>query len=239
VATPTHARLQAFVRRHTSLLPVPELPDVRLQQADDVMTMCALTGAELQLADPPLPFWAFPWAGGLGLARYLVDHPAAVAGRRVLDIAAGSGLCAIVALRCGAASALAADVDPFSEAAVALNARANGVRIAFTRRDLLDAPPPAVDVILAGDVCYEETMARRMLAWFRLAALDGVRVLIGDPGRTYLPPGLQRLAGYRVRTSRELEATETKDSTVYTLATPDGGQDRPRDGFALPGRAGS
>ena len=172
-------------------------------------------------ADPPLPYWAFPWAGGLAIARYLADHPQEVAGRSVVDIASGSGLCAITAMRSGAAFAVAADIDPFAEAAVALNARANGVRVGFRRLDLLGEPPPPWDVILAGDVCYEETMAGRMLYWLRLAAQGGTRVLIGDPGRTYLAPGLERLATYRIRTSRELENAEIKESAVYTF--PAGG----------------
>ncbi len=217
MATPSPARLRAFVQRHTQLLPVADLPGVRLHLADDVMTVCRLAGEELGESDPSLPYWAFAWAGGLAICRYLLEHPDEVAGRRVLDIASGSGLCAIVALRSGAASALAADIDPCSEAAVALNARANGVRIGFSRRDLLDEPPPPCDVILAGDVCYEETMATRMIDWFRLAAASGTRVLIGDPGRTYLPPDLGRLATYRVQTSRELENAEVKESAVFTL----------------------
>ncbi|HEY0443326.1 MAG TPA: 50S ribosomal protein L11 methyltransferase [Candidatus Limnocylindrales bacterium] len=184
------------------------------------MRLCGLTGAELRIADPPLPYWAFAWAGGLAVARYLVDHPEEVAGKRVLDIASGSGLCAIAALNCGAATATAVDIDPFSEAAVALNARANGVRIGFSRRDLLDAPAPESDVILAGDVCYEEPMADRMIAWLRAAAGSGVRVLIGDPGRAYLPHDLTPLARYRVRTSRELENAEVRDSGVFTFPRP-------------------
>jgi predicted nicotinamide N-methyase len=146
-----------------------------------------------------------------------MDHPDEVAGRRVLDIASGSGLCAIVALRSGAVSAHAVDVDPLSEAAVAVNAKANGVRVGFSRRDLLGVDPPPYDVILAGDVCYEETMAGRMLGWLRLAARSGTRVLVGDPGRTYLPSDLDRLAAYRVRTSLELENSEIKESTVFTF----------------------
>jgi predicted nicotinamide N-methyase len=216
-APPSPARLRAFVRRHTKLLPLSDVPGVRLHVADDVMTVCRLAGTELGLSDPPLPFWAFPWAGGLAIARYLVDHPDEVAGRTVVDLAAGSGLCAIVALRCGAASAEAIDVDPFSEAAVELNARANGVRVGFTSRDLLADGPPDCDVILAGDVCYEETMASRMLAWLRLAADGGTRVLIGDPGRKYLPRDLERVATYPVRTSRELENAEVKQSAVFTF----------------------
>jgi predicted nicotinamide N-methyase len=217
---PSPARVRAFVRRHTRLAPVPDLPGVRLHVADDVMTVCRLAGTELELSDPPLPFWAFAWAGGLAISRYLVDHPDEVAGRQVLDLASGSGLCAIVALRCGAASAEAVDVDPFSEAAVGLNAHANGVRIGFRRTDILDAPPPAVDVILAGDVCYEETMATRILDWLRVAARAGSRVLVGDPGRKYLPLDLERVATYRVRTSRELENAEIKESAVFTFPPP-------------------
>jgi predicted nicotinamide N-methyase len=197
---------------------VPGLPGLRLQLADDVMVVMQLAGGELGQSDPALPFWAFAWAGGLAVSQYLVDHPEEVAGRRVLDVASGSGLCAVVAMRLGAASVHAIDIDPFSQAAVALNARANGVRVGFSRQDLLGAPPPPCDVILAGDVCYEETMAGRMLEWLRLAARGGTRVLLGDPGRTYLPAGLERLASYRVQTSLELEDAETKDSAVFTFA---------------------
>jgi predicted nicotinamide N-methyase len=188
--------------------------------ADDVMTVMHLAGRELGQADPPLPFWAFPWAGGLAVARYLVEHPEEVAGKHILDLASGSGLCAIVAMRMGAASAQGVDIDPLAEAATALNAQANGVRIGFSRHDILDDPPPAADVILAGDVCYEETMAERMLGWLRQAAQTGTRVLIGDPGRAYLPTDVALLATYRVTTSRELEDAEVKRSAVYTLPTP-------------------
>lgn len=217
MSTPSPANLRAFVRRTTQLRAVPDLPGVHLQLADDVAVVHGLAARELGQSDAALPFWAFPWAGGLAISRYLIEHPDEVAGRRVLDVATGSGLCAIVALKSGAASAHAVDVDPLSEAAVAVNARANGVRVGFSRRDLLGADPPPCDVILAGDVCYEETMAARMIGWLRLAARRGTRVLVGDPGRTYLPPGLDRLAAYRVRTSRELENAEIKESAVYTF----------------------
>jgi predicted nicotinamide N-methyase len=220
MASPSPARLRAFVRGHTRLQPVPDIPGVRLYTADDVMTVMHLAGRELGQADPSLPFWAFPWAGGLAVARYLVEHPEEVAGKHVLDLASGSGLCAIVAMRMGAASVQGIDIDPFAEAATALNAQANGVRIGFSRHDILDDPPPAADVILAGDVCYEETMADRMLGWLRQAARNGTRVLIGDPGRAYLPADLSLLATYRVTTSRELEDAEVKPSAVYTLPTP-------------------
>jgi predicted nicotinamide N-methyase len=182
-----------------------------------VVAISGLAATELRQPDPPLPFWAFAWAGGLAIARYLVDHPEEIEGRRVLDVASGSGLCAIVAMRLGAASVHAVDIDPLSEAAVAVNARANGVRIGFSRRDILGDAPPVYDAILAGDIFYEETMAARFLRWLERAAGNGSRVLIGDPGRTYQPSGLQRLASYEVRTSRELEASEVKRSAVFTL----------------------
>lgn len=218
MASPSPAHLRAFVRRYTRLRPVPGVPGVRLQLADDVMLVMGLAGAELDDADPPLPFWAFAWAGGLAVVHHLLDHPGEVAGRSVLDLASGSGLCGIVAAHLGAASVDAADVDPFAGAAIAINARANGVRIGFTGRDLLDGPPPGCDVILAGDVCYEEPMAGRVLAWLRAAADTGTRVLLGDPGRRYLPAhGLERLATYRVATSRELEDAEVKEAAVFTF----------------------
>src|ERR1700752_4475960 len=179
MAARSPATLRAFVRRHTALRPVPDVPDVRLQIADDVMEVCRLAGLELGQADPPLPYWAFPWAGGLAVVGYLLDHPEAVAGKGVLDLATGSGLCAIVAARLGAASVIGADIDPLAEAAFTLNTRANRVRIGFRHDDLLDDAPPAVDVILAGDVSYEETMARPLFPWLRVAARSGTRVIVG------------------------------------------------------------
>jgi predicted nicotinamide N-methyase len=209
--------LRAFVLRATTLRDVPDLPGVRLRMADDVMAVCGSAGALLGMADPPLPFWAFPWAGGLALARYLADHPGAVSGARVVDLAAGSGLCAIVAARSGASAVRAIDVDRFSRVAVVENARANGVRVAFTLEDPLDGPVPDCDVLLAGDVCYEAPLAARSIAWLGGASERGVRVLLGDPGRRYLPGGLVRLAEYDVRTSRELEDVEVKPAAVYTF----------------------
>jgi predicted nicotinamide N-methyase len=217
--TPSPANLRAFIRRHTTLRPVADAPGIRLHVADDVMETLRLTGIELGDPDPPLPFWAFAWAGGLAVVRHLLEHPADVAGRDVVDIASGSGLCAIVAARLGAASVTAIDVDPFAEAAIAVNARANDVRIATLRADVLDTSPPRCDVILAGDVCYEETMTARMVAWLREAAGQRTRVLLGDPGRTYLPDDLERVGTYRVRTSRELENADVKDVRVFTIPT--------------------
>lgn len=217
MSTPSQARLRGFITRTTELRPVADLPDIRLHTASDVMTLMALTGRELGLADPPLPFWAFPWAGGLGVARYVADHPEVVTGRSVLDLATGSGLCAIVAARAGAAHVAAADIDPFSEAAVTLNARANEVEIAFMRGDPTQGPPPDAEVILAGDVCYESAMAAAIVPWLEQAAGSGSIVYLGDPGRTYLPQGLPEVGRYRVRTTRELEPTTERDVGVYRM----------------------
>jgi predicted nicotinamide N-methyase len=218
MAIPSPAGRRAFVRRQTRLQEVAEVPGLRLHLADDVTALWHRTGEFLGLADPPLPYWAFAWSGGLGIARYLLDHPDEVARRTVVDVGAGSGLCAIVAARLRAASALAVDIDPFAAAAVELNARANRVRVGFSGRDPLDEPPPVCDLLLAGDVSYEGPMAERMTAWLRAAAANGARVLIGDPGRAYLPDGLERLATYRVRTSREIEEAESTEATVFTVS---------------------
>lgn len=222
MSTPSQARLRGFVARTTELRPVPDLPAVRLHTATDVMTLMALTGRELGLADPPIPFWAFPWAGGLGVARYIADHPAVVAGRTVLDLATGSGLCAIVAARAGAAHVAAADIDPLAEAAVTLNARANEVEIAFMHGDLTREPPPDAEVVLAGDVCYESAMAAAIVPWLERTAATGSVVYLGDPGRAYLPPGLPVVGRYRVHTTRELEPTAERDVVVYRMGAARG-----------------
>ena len=209
----------AFIAANTRLQPVPHAPELSLWLADEVTPIWRLTEEELGQMGLPPPFWAFAWAGGQGLARYLLDHPHEVAGRRVLDFAAGSGLVGIAAMRAGAASALCADIDPFCAAAVAANAAANSVSLTFTGEDLLDRPPPDVDVICAGDVCYEKPMTERVLAWLTQAKASGARVLIGDPGRSYFPRdgGLTLLGDYAVPTSRELEDQEIKWTRVWAL----------------------
>ena len=208
----------AFILANTRLQPVPHAPEISLWLADEVTPLWRLTEEELGEIGLPPPFWAFAWAGGQGLARWLLDNPAEVAGQRVLDLAAGSGLVGVAAMKAGAAAVLCADIDPFCAAAVALNARANGVALGFTDADLLDAPPPEVDVICAGDVCYEKPMTDRVLAWLARARTNGTRVLIGDPGRTYFPrDGLTFLAEYRVPTTRELEDLEVKRVSVWKL----------------------
>ena len=209
----------AFIAANTRLQPVPHAPEISLWLADEVTPIWRLTEEELGELGLPPPFWAFAWAGGQGLARWLLDHPAEVAGRRVLDFAAGSGLVGVAAMKAGAASALCADIDPFCGAAVERNAAANGVALAFTADDLLDAPPPEVDVVCAGDVFYEQPMSGRVLDWLRLAADRGTRVLVGDPLRTYFPKdGFDLLAEYAVPTTRELEDSAVKRTRVWTLS---------------------
>ena len=208
----------AFILANTRLQPVPHAPEISLWLADEVTPLWRLTEEELGEIGLPPPFWAFAWAGGQGLARWLLDNPREVAGKRVLDFAAGSGLVGVAAVKAGAASVLCADIDPFCAAAVTLNADANRVRLDFTDADLLDAPPPEVDVICAGDVCYEKPMTDRVLTWLARARANGTRVLIGDPGRTYFPrEGLEFLAEYRVPTTRELEDLEVKRVSVWAL----------------------
>ena len=214
----TPANAPDFIAANTRLQTVPHAPEISLWLADEITPLWRLTEEELGEIGLPPPFWAFAWAGGQALARWLLDHPAEVAGKRGIDLAAGSGLVAVAAMKAGAASVLAADIDPFCAAAVAANARSNEVEIAFTDTNLLDAPPPPADLICAGDVFYEKPMADAVLAWLKQAQANGTRVIVGDPGRTYFPrSGLTLLAEYTVPTTRELEDQEVKRSRVWSL----------------------
>jgi predicted nicotinamide N-methyase len=209
---------RAFVLRNTRLRPVPGLEEIRLHLADDVLQLWHAVELEMDDPDPPLPYWAFAWAGGLAIGRYLREHPEATAGRRVFDIASGSGLCAIAAARAGAADASGADIDTFAAAAIEINARANGCRVTVVRRDVLGEDPPDVDVILAGDCWYEAPLAERILPWLGRARDRGIDVLIGDPGRRYLPTDeLVELASYEVHTTTELEDLALKQGMVYAM----------------------
>jgi len=210
---------EAFIRANTALQPVPHAPEISLYVADEITPIWKMTEAALGGLGISPPFWAFAWAGGQALARYVLDNRELVRGKAVLDFASGSGLCAIAAMKAGAARALANDVDPFCRAAIAVNAEANGVVVESLIADLLDRPPPAVDVILAGDICYEKTISQRVMAWLGIARAEGVTVLVGDPGRTYFPrQGLVQLAQYEVQTTRELEDFEIKKTGVWTLS---------------------
>ncbi|TDC39137.1 50S ribosomal protein L11 methyltransferase [Micromonospora sp. KC213] len=208
----------AFVRLHARLAPVAFVPEVRLHQADEPIGLWELTEGEFRSAQPP-PFWAFAWAGGQGLARHVTDHPELVAGRRVLDLAAGSGLVAIAAARAGARSVRAVEIDERAVAAVALNAEANGVRVDAELGDILDSDAGDAEVVLAGDVFYSEAMARRMLRFLlRAARTGGARVLVGDPGRAFLPrERFRELAAYDVPVPEGLESVRVKRTTVWEL----------------------
>ncbi len=214
---------RALVARYTRLRPMEGIVDVRLHLADEASEVWQATAAATGDSSAPIPFWAFAWAGGLAIAQYIQEHPAEVRDKRVVDFATGSGLCAIVAMRHGAAMATGVDVDPFAEAAVALNARANGVRVGFIGRDLLDEEPPDADLLLAGDTWYEGPLAERVLPWLRRAPATGTRVLVGDPGRRYLPADdLVALAAYEVTTTAQLEDRAVLRARVFTLPGPDG-----------------
>ena len=209
---------KSLIRANTRATPVPGLEPLALWQADELTPIWEATEADLERHRMGPPFWAFAWAGGQAVARLLRDDPARVAGRRVLDLACGSGLLAVAARRLGAAEAAANDVDPFCEAAVALNAELNDVSVRWLGGDLFSAGPPAFDVILAGDVFYEQEMARRFLAYLQAARAAGADVLVGDPGRTYFPrDAFRRVAEYDVATTTEIESMTLKTARVWTL----------------------
>ena len=213
---------RAFVLRHTHLRPVPGLEEVRLQLADDVVPLWHAVQVETEDPDAALPYWAFAWAGGLAIGRYLREHPEVVAGRRVFDIASGSGLCAIASMCAGAAEATGADIDAFAAAAIGINARANGLRVTVVHRDVLDETPPEVDVILAGDCWYDAHLARRVLPWLYRARSRGIDLLLGDPGRRHLPTvELVELAAYDVRTTTDLEDLDLTQGRVFALRPAD------------------
>ncbi len=210
---------EGFIRTNTRLLSVPHTPEIRLHVADEATELWQRTEEELEQIGLPPPFWAFAWAGGQALARYLLDHPDLVAGRSVIDFASGSGLCAIAAAMAGASHVLASDLDPFALRAIPLNAAANGVadRIVTTGANLLTAVPDG-EVVLAADVFYESDLAQAVTRWLIDAKGQGRTVLIGDPGRTYLPKErLTCLATYAVPVSRSLEDADIKRSHVWQL----------------------
>jgi predicted nicotinamide N-methyase len=213
----------AFVRAQTVLRPVALVPEVVLHVADEVVPLWRMTEEELGSIGLPPPFWAFAWAGGQALARYVLDHRDLVAGRRVLDLAAGSGLVAIAAALAGAAPVIAVDIDAFAESAIGLNTEANGTYAEVLLRDMLDQPPPPAaryHVILVGDLFYEQGTANRALKFLDRHAGMGTKVLIGDPGRAYLPKDrLVMQQEYWVAATRELEDLDIKHTAVWSLAS--------------------
>ena len=207
-----------FVHRNTAINSPPLVPEIRLHLATAVPPIWEATEESLARGAVPPPFWAFAWAGGQALARYLLDHPETVIGREVLDIGSGSGIVAIAAAMAGAGRVVAAEIDHFAAAAIALNAPLNGVALTVETRDLLDRGPAGWGVALAGDICYEEPMSSRAMTLLRRIAARGRLALLGDPGRAYLPrSGLVERARYQVPTSRELEDREAREGVVWEV----------------------
>jgi len=212
---PDDRDFEAFILANTAALCPPHVSEIRLRLADEAHDLWLKTEVELQAIGLPPPFWAFAWAGGQALARFLLDQPEWVAERRVIDFASGSGLVAIAAVKAGAANVTAIDVDPFCRTAVRLNAALNGVDIPFDDNDPIGDPLDA-DILLAGDVFYDAAMAAAVAPWFDRLAHDGLTVLVGDPGRAYLPADrVEHLATYDVPVTRALEDAEVKRATVW------------------------
>jgi predicted nicotinamide N-methyase len=211
-----------FVRQNTAITAPPLVPEIRLHLATEITPVWQAAEESLACGAVPPPFWAFAWAGGQALARHILDYPEQVADRFVLDFGAGSGIVAIAAAKAGAARVLAAEIDHFAAAAIAANAALNGVHIDVTTADLIGAADPRWEVITAGDVCYEQPMACRVTAWLRSLAQQGCLVLLGDPGRAYLPAsGLRERGRCVVPTSRDLEDRESRDGIVWEVIAAD------------------
>ena len=230
-----------FIRANTTVLPVPLVPEIELHLAHESVPLWQKTEEELGEIGLPPPFWAFAWAGGQALARYVIDNPETVKAKHVLDLASGSGLVAIAAALAGASHTIAADIDAFAVASIKLNVTHNihhsgesrnlsnhpdedsGLRrndgIVVTQDNLLATPPPTVNTILVGDLFYEKSLAETVFTWLSQAKSQGTTVLIGDPGRSYLPKDkLTKLAEYNVPVTRDLEDAEIKRTAVWTLA---------------------
>ena len=207
-----------FILANTRLLRPPHCPEIALHLADEAVALWQLSAEELHQQGLPLPFWAFAWAGGQALARYLLDNPDLVSSKQVYDLASGSGIVAIAAKLAGASGVTAVDIDPYAIAAIELNARANGVSLLTLQSDIIGQPLQA-EVLLVGDLFYEREIAVPLFAWLRQCERAGILVLIGDPGRTYLPKeGLKELACYQIAVSRELEDQDIKVTRVWGLA---------------------
>jgi predicted nicotinamide N-methyase len=206
---------EVFIKSNTTIMSPPHVLEIRLHLASEAHDLWLKTEDELQEIGLPPPFWAFAWAGGQGLARYVLDHPEQVAGRTAVDFASGSGLVAIAAAKAGAASVTAVDIDPWAETAISLNAAANDVDVSFNGENVIGSDVDA-DVLLAGDVFYDRAFAEALTPWFSTLARKGVIVLVGDPGRAYLPKTrLEACGTYEVPVTRVLEDSDVKKTTVW------------------------
>lgn len=220
--TPPGPDKTAFIRAATALRRVPLVPEIEIYSAEEAVPLWQMTEQQLQRDQLPPPFWAFAWAGGQALARYVLDHPETVRNRIVLDLASGSGLVAIAAMKAGAAQLTAADIDPFARAAIGLNAAHHDVTVEVIGDNLLVSPDARQwDVVLAGDIFYERDTAAGAFRFLSAQALGGACVLIGDPGRTYLPKtGLVKTACYEVPVLRDIEDSDIKPTAIWRLVAP-------------------
>lgn len=207
----------AFIRDNTRIMAPPHVPEVTLHLADDAVALWTMTEDQLGEIGLPPPFWAFAWAGGQALARHVLDHHNIVAGKTVMDVASGSGLVAIAAMIAGAKAAVAADIDAYAAHACALNAALNHVAVETVTASPVGAPT-AAEVILVGDLFYDADLSAALLEWLTDLHWAGKTVLIGDPGRAYLPKDrLEKIAEYSVPTTRALEDAEIKRTGVWRL----------------------
>jgi predicted nicotinamide N-methyase len=207
---------EAFIRTNMPLVPVPSIPEISLHTAQPSTGLWRLLGPDG--ADAHSPYWAYPWAGGAALARHFRAHPEILRGRSVLDLGAGSGLVAIAAVKAGAASTIAADIDPFAAVATRLNAAANGVDVLVVQDDLTKGPPPKVDVITVGDLFYDRELALRVAAFLDRCLVAGIEILVGDPGRAFLPyQRLRPLAEYQVTDFGDAGATKPASVFSFTV----------------------
>jgi predicted nicotinamide N-methyase len=208
--------VEHFITGNTELLSPPLVPEIVLHLAAESLPIWQKTEEELGEMNVPPPYWAFAWAGGQALARYLIDHPDTCSSRDVLDIGSGSGIAAIAAAKAGARSVEAADVDGIATVACALNAAANGVQLALSGADPLSKPPPRDSILIVGDLFYERELAGRAMRYITAAKALGTDVYVGDPRRNYFPEDrFTRLAEYSVPVTRELEDAEIKRSAVW------------------------
>lgn len=208
-----------FIEDNTAIESPLLLPELRLHLASEITPLWEASEEALAEKGVPPPFWAFAWAGGQALARYLLDHPEAVRGKTVLDFASGCGLSAIAAAKAGAKRVIANEIDAFAVEAIRLNAALNGVELEIEDRDLVGESDPAWQVVIAGDVCYEKTPSERFMLWLRALSGEGREVLMGDPLRTYLPrSGLERVIAYSVKTTREIEDSDLRNAVVWRVS---------------------
>lgn len=212
---PDSERYRSFVLANTSLQSPPHVPEIKLYLADEAHDLWHRTEDELATIGLPPPFWAFAWAGGQGVARYVLDHPETVKNRFVLDFASGSGLVGIAAALAGASHVCCCDIDPFARPAILLNAAANGTKVEVHIEDLIGTDA-GWEMVLAGDVFYDKPFAERLIPWFKTLAARGANIIVGDPGRSYFPKNLlESLAVYSVPVTRVLEDAEIKQTTVW------------------------